>query len=146
MIATSGAMSRSIFSLGQRAQGNAPERLIKRAQVRAVTLRCWFKGKLPSIQNLSYPELIAPAWRDHLPPSLPDKTTGSIPALLQHLPAQTTSRQTACLHPCVTEANGSIPVSLPCFPSLHLQILVVCRQGMRERAQQMNLTLSRSCL
>lgn len=50
----------------------------------------------------------APACRALLLASLRSKTPGSIPALLQHLPAGTTSRQTACLHPGATKPAGSI--------------------------------------
>ena len=111
-----------------------PELLLKRAQIRAVTL--WgrlVQGEITFDPELVHPELTAPVWRDHLPPSLHGKTTGSIPVLLQHLPAEQPSTSLPASILC-DEAGWLCPGATTSLLGLHLQILV-CRQGQREIVQ-----------
>ena len=111
-------------------------------------LQCQFQGKFPSAQNHSCPELMSPAWRDGLPPSLRVKTTGSILVFLQYRLARKTFPQTACLNPCELKPTGSLypSAAATALLSLHLQILVACKQGPREkwfRAEETDITTFR---
>ena len=81
--------------------------LIKNAQFRDVLLWCWFKGKFPSIQSHSHPELIAPARRNRLPPSCSARPLGLSQCCCCTFQLEE-PHQTTCLHPCAMKPTGSI--------------------------------------
>ena len=96
-----------------------------RVPYHAVTFKlrccCWQK-KFPLTQSSSHPEWNNPAQRDHLPPSLHCKITGSVWALQLYFLAGTT----------VSQILGT--------DCLHLQIFVACGQESRDIMQR-DLTL-----
>lgn len=97
------------------------------------------RGEIPFDPKLLLPELIAPAWRVHLPLSLLSIPARQDPRVYPGTPAAPPGRNNVLpdlLPPSLlNEACWLYPSATTVPLGLHVQILVMCWQGSRETAQ-----------